>query len=564
MVGSIRCFVSLTVLISALALGACGDDGGGSSSVGCKVSTDCDPGQECVQNRCMAYADTATPDLTGPDTTDTTPAETVDVTPDTAPDTPDVPTPDIPTQDIPADDTPPEIVTTSPADGEDGVDIPFTVTVTFSEPMKTTTIYDQSFTVADIDGKLLAGSITFSDNNTKATFTPSQGVFIASPYRVVLKGSIIQDAAGNRLDQLVEFTFFTRPPQDMQAFYDLAAKYAPIITQATDEESPHYDYITSFNFDGNWDGADNKQHIQVSAGKVPSVVYYDVVQTQSHTFISYLFFYPFRDAENTDHRFDNDASGAMVVLTRHPEVPVAVETWYKYQSDEQSHAFVTTESGIVPDGESAESYRVNKLFAQADLFPNDRFQGYLTSHGHQSCLWDWEGTGTVVSYCKLSAAQKTQLESHHIQYVYKGVAEELVKQNDAFPVVKDDVGYELVSIVGELWPRRREEGLVAGSEMSYTPPDTRPGGGLKFGKSFVSSMDGDFGRPPWAWKWKPAGVIPYYELPRGTWFLDPAWYVSRRHSLYEEWNAEAKTGYSTTYCFNPYFNIDQRNNDDCK
>jgi len=562
--------LSALLLALVLVLAACGaaDDQGERT---CTTKADCNAGEECIQNKCFQPADVQ------PGEVDASPGEgvtdvAVDVPDDGKTDVPDSPdqiedsktdvpiVPDIPVE---ADNDPPTVASTTPAADQDNVDIPFTITVVFNEPMKTTTIYEQSFEVKDIKGTQVAGTLAFSANDTTAVFTPTVGVLAASPYTVTLKGSIIQDAAGNKLGEWQTFTFYTRPPKDLSKYDALAAKYAPVINQATDLAAPHYDYLTAFDVDGDWDGLDTLQYVQQTATELPANVYYAVTETSSHYFVQYVFFYPFRNTAEPTERFGNDVSGALVVVRKYPtEAPVAVETYYKRQSDEPSNAFVTSESGIVPDGTSPESLRINGVYPQAELFPGDRYVAYLTAGSHQSCVWNWTGGGTIINYCKLSAAMKNEIESHRIQYVYKGVAEAIAK-GAGWPVAKEDVGYGLQDLVVKLWPRRKAEGVVGDSEITYTPEQGRPGANQKMGRSLVTSLDGDFSFAPWAWRWWQSGVAGY-DLPRGMLFLDPAWFVATRHNLYTEFDPQTKAGFSTDYCFNAFFNIDNRSKPECQ
>ena len=547
-----------------------GDDQG--NRTGCTSKADCAAGQECVQNECVDLVDAL------PGETDAVPAEGLtDTTVDTAGDgltdtaeaTPDV-KPDTHTDaveihDVPveADNQPPTIASTTPAADQDNVDIPFTITVVFNEPMKTMTIYEQSFEVKDIKGVQVAGSLAYSANDTTVTFTPSVGVLAASPYTVTLKGSIIQDAAGNKLGGLETFTFYTRPPKDLQKYDALAQKYAPVINQATDTTAPQYDYLASFDVDGNWDGLDTLQYVQQTATQLAAHVYYGVTETESHYFIQYVYYYPFRNAEVPAEKFGNDLSGAIVVVAKYPaEAPVAVETYYKRLSDMASNAFVTTESGIVPEGKTPEAYKVNAQYPAAELFPGGRYVAYLTARSHQSCVWNWGGGGTVINYCKLSAAMKNEIETHRIQYVYKGVAEPIAK-GAGWPVAKEDVGYQLDDLLVKLWPRRKAEGVVGDSDWTYSPVDGRPGANTKFGKTLVTSLDGDFSYSPWAWYWAQSGVAGY-ELPLGMMVLDPAYYLATRHNLFTPFDPGTKAGFSTEYCFNAYFNIDNRSKPECQ
>jgi hypothetical protein len=72
---------------------------------------------------------------------------------------------------------------------------------------------------------------------------------------------------------------------------EVAQRWAPIHYQDTDDDSPRSDYVTAFDFDGNWDGRDNWD----SLGVLPPVaasVYYSVAETCTHWFITYGFFHP--------------------------------------------------------------------------------------------------------------------------------------------------------------------------------------------------------------------------------------------------------------------------------
>jgi hypothetical protein len=157
---------------------------------------------------------------------------------------------------------------------------------------------------------------------------------------------------------------------------------------------------------------------------------------------------------------------------------------------------------------------------------------------------------------------KNEIETHRIQYVYKGVAEPLAK-GAGWPVAKEDVGYQLDNLLIKLWPRRKAVGVVGDSDWTYAPVEGRPGAGMKFGKTVVTSLDNDFSYAPWAWAWAQSGVAGY-ELPLAMMSLDPAWFLATRHNLFTPFDAVAKTGFSTDYCFNAFFNIDNRAKPECQ
>jgi hypothetical protein len=79
---------------------------------------------------------------------------------------------------------------------------------------------------------------------------------------------------------------------DMDVDYeDLAGMYAPVWYQDVDASDPDADYITNFDFDGDWDGDNNWQH-QNDGYPLKAYIYYSVIETESHWFIMYADFHP--------------------------------------------------------------------------------------------------------------------------------------------------------------------------------------------------------------------------------------------------------------------------------
>lgn len=488
---------------------------------------------------------------------------------DTGPSQPDIPQ-DVHFQDLLVDNTPPKVVKTEPADGAQGVPVPFVIRVTFSEPIRfKETVDKNTFRVRDMDDKPVNGTYTYEESTNTVVFTPEPGakIMLASPYRVALS-TIIQDKAGNGLADWYYFAFSTALPPNMEGYETLAARYSPIIYQATRKETPHFDYLTSFDFDGNWKGTDNYEAIK-KATEVRSWVYYDVVETKSHYFIRYGYFHPLHYGLIGSDAFGNEMAGATVVVAKYPEErPIAVLTYFPSGDEEEVRSYVTTESGIVGDKKPA-YYGVNWVFPQAQLFPGGHYLAYLTASTHESCLWIHTTKENFLDQrCQLTEGDKLGLSI--IQYGYDGGASDtLKKEGGSFPVAKQDVRYGLRLILQDFWTRRN---LVGGDTLftvtlDYEAPEGRPGSGLDLPSAFVDPVNPTSpykGRPPWSWKWQ-ATTLPIdgeplyvYEMPRGTYFLDPAFFFMKRHRLNANWNWDTKQGYSLDYCFNPYLLIDQR------
>jgi len=109
---------------------------------------------------------------------------------------------------------------------------------------------------------------------------------------------------------------------------DLAYQNAPIIFQATDEEHGDLDYIAAVDFDGDLQGNNNWE----SATEHPflPVVYYAVVSTDTHHFITYSLFHARDWATWCSGIFyechENDMENFQIVVDRSTGKRVAVVT----------------------------------------------------------------------------------------------------------------------------------------------------------------------------------------------------------------------------------------------
>lgn len=96
---------------------------------------------------------------------------------------------------------------------------------------------------------------------------------------------------------------------------DLAFHYAPVHYQDTDSSDYPSDYITAFDYDSdristnNWDNR--------GSGQWPATVYYSVVESCTHWFITYAFYHP-RDWSDTifDQEHENDLEGFIMSVRK--------------------------------------------------------------------------------------------------------------------------------------------------------------------------------------------------------------------------------------------------------
>jgi hypothetical protein len=221
---------------------------------------------------------------------------------------------------------------------------------------------------------------------------------------------------------------------------ELALRWAPIHYQDVDATGTHAlagksDYLARYDFDGDLTGRNNWDH----AGQdTAAAVYYSVVETPTHFYLTYFFFHP-RDW--VDHPFfetehENDGEGVLEIVEKdgseygllRAAVTVAHTDFFSY-----TPAGSTWGSG----GESVDG----TLRTQPS--PHDEFQHPVTAQ-------EAKGHG-------LKAYPQYTINGDGIVYYPSTVAESPSSTNDR------DVRYKLVDIFasGGLWAQRNNSTLFA-------------------------------------------------------------------------------------------------------
>ena len=97
---------------------------------------------------------------------------------------------------------------------------------------------------------------------------------------------------------------------------EIALHHAPILYQDTDDWHYSADYITRFDYDGDWKGINNWENL--SSFEINAACYYSVVETATHFFIIYAFYHP-RDWTHIPYITDeheNDFEGILSVIKK--------------------------------------------------------------------------------------------------------------------------------------------------------------------------------------------------------------------------------------------------------
>lgn len=552
--------------LSAFAWQACGDDG--------------EPQRPDVPD--SVIFDATPSDTTGPWDRDTT--QTPDPQPEVTPDPTDTTSP------VEEDETPPYVVEVTPQDGARHVSLsqPLEIKVVFNEKVDLLRVAGQPSPIElyDWQNRLIEGEIIDqADGKTAIWRLPhnvnqQQRMQYASTYTVRVSARVVRDAAGNRMETSHESRFTTEGYPEGEFYQGLAAQYAPrIITRSTAGAPVQSQVPTKFDADGDWDLSNNRSWLLSNAtSKIVPAVYYAVSETMSHYFIYYMYYFPYVNHVDEVSRTGNALPGVLTVVEKESadteQRPVAAYTFFRDGPDEEQFAFFTTEGGLKDDL----SLSVQATSAEEEIFPEGRFESFITENSNRSCNWNWSQSGNN-SHCRIPASVR---EGRKLVFEYKPHGpDEFKKEAGAWPNdmaeidgAPESLGYALISIFegDQLWSRRAETGgnsvFQGDKDFEYKPGDFRPGDpNLKLNYAFVQSYPGaDYvaqGRPVWAMDFLPlsagSGTSCHGTINRGDFGLDPVWYMTKRHTCAD--NGEPPAILSGTYCFNGFLGVDRRGRD---
>lgn len=149
---------------------------------------------------------------------------------------------------------------------------------------------------------------------------------------------------------------------------ELALKYAPVIYQGLGA-NPEADEFTRFDFDGDWNPDNNWDNMPKF--KRPRVVYWDVMESENHYFITYAFFFP-RDYASWCfwiHCHENDFEGARVTVKKPSTVTKLESLAHNFKSEVLNPAAI--EITIEKEGHGIHPLPLRK--------PDEKFRKYTPS-----------------------------------------------------------------------------------------------------------------------------------------------------------------------------------------
>ncbi len=342
---------------------------------------------------------------------------------------------------------------------------------------------------------------------------------------------------------------------------EVAANFAPIFYQALGDK-PRSDYITNFDFDGDWRGDNNWKHADDKKFPLNAYIYYSVAETASHYFIHYAVFHP------RDYKGGATKGTILSALIRegvkrggqYDPTGLADETTLAHENDLEGCLVVVQKDG----NDRSQDRTVYVQTLQHNTFSryvagesSSNASGVVMLDGQRPLLYiEPKGHGIEA----LDREQKKLAGKPFLIYKYVGRAEDSAKAKG------DTVGYELLPIQTTLWANAQFAkqaaessvlpGLTYGVAQEYDPITIGVLGSdgraveRKFdlgtvGSAFLGQVGGhNMARPPWAWFDRNER-----DRPLGQWFFDPAQTTKRDFKLPDS--------FSTAYIRLPFWAADK-------
>lgn len=312
------------------------------------------------------------------------------------------------------------------------------------------------------------------------------------------------------------------------SYRELVEWYSPVIVQDL-VCTELADYITRIDYDGNdvgndnWDNLANFERRRVGniyklvpvskARPLPAYVYYSVVESETHYFITYALFHPVDDLSCHSFSHENDLEGIVMTVFKDGTPYGRLRT---VQLQKHNDYYQYRAPGVTDVSNGTSDFDSDDPVSIDTTYPGVHPVVFVEGGGHGLREKDTGGAPSV-------------------RYYYTGIAE------DPDDVGMDHVGYDLLSIFAEMWEKRTDccgAGHLFDSLGAYT--------GQRFSVAGIGrKFDGNNGKddaasPPWDWQDNDDG------LPRGEWFMDPADY----QDLQFNWSEP----FSLNYVFNPFVN----------
>ncbi len=337
------------------------------------------------------------------------------------------------------------------------------------------------------------------------------------------------------------------PARDKQ----IAAQFAPIIYQGLGDQA-RFDYITNFDFDGDWQGDNNWANAGNKSYPLRAVVYYSVIETATHYFVQYSFFHP-RDYKGG---LGNSTLVDMLIqegLRRVGKDPtgLADDVALSHENDLEGCLIVAEKRGNElrkAAVQYVETMSHNRFLKYRQREVQGTVGALIEVKGQQPLVFAEPKGHGVSSYTGTREQLKKSVNGTLVSS-YNGKAEDPEKQRG------DAIGYDLVALQETLWSRAQTgESETFAEVIDYQ--DVRVALRQLEGKAVTRELPrGKLGatfrgtvgfknraRAPWGWY-----DDSEKDRPPGEWFFDPATVIARHFNL--------EQSFAQAYTYHPFFNF---------
>ncbi len=310
-------------------------------------------------------------------------------------------------------------------------------------------------------------------------------------------------------------------------YREVAALFAPLFYQALGEH-PRYDYITNFDFDGDWRGDNNWNHAADKRFPLEAWIYYNVRETTTHYYLHYAVFHP-RDYKGGQRRgrfLSRVIRAGVDRLGPHDPTGRARELVLAHENDLEGVLVVVEKDGDdsrrgkVVFVETMAHNEFHKYVPESSPHPGfptipivgRRVKFYIESRGHG--IYAWTGDEQQLR----SAIKGFRL------YTFTGHPDKQ-PPGDA----SETVGYDLAPLSTTLWAlalRGISPTYAETEDYGLVLVNVVEEGGIReravrlegIGSAFRGKVGGaNLARPPWAWF-----DGKNRSEPLGQWYFDPA------------------------------------------
>lgn len=306
-------------------------------------------------------------------------------------------------------------------------------------------------------------------------------------------------------------------------------RFAPFVYAATDKSGGRQDIISNIDFDGDLVGNNNWENF--GPFELKPTVYYAILETETHYFVSYHLFHP-RDWNHftfwLNDTHENDGENFQLVVRKSDGRVVLLWTQAHYRSCVYTSPGSGIESGVT---------RVNGEFQTVDS------NGLPAEKGPHACVFvESEGHGI---YGTLGSDSEVRV-SPDGSYKFNGGSGLLFRPARASEEVKEpdntasgEAAYQLDSITMKLWPLLRDGRLTGDGKLldgSYGYQDD-----LVDIKEVPRFYDGNRFSGPFG---SDRGISPFaldFSFERGTLgalFFNPAKRYAERLTITGPWSRE--------------------------